>query len=214
MFRIANVGSPPSLSRARGPETVDAALRPRHQGRVETVASQDVHHPIDGVPFADAAGIEFHARMIEPYRLACRIELDELVSDVPARGRQCLRRRNAAGPSVEAPGSLQGTDRDIERSFGPAALLETDGYQSEQLRGYRNRVMRGPAVDEAPLAVRAIARQQAIEAAHLVEGGPDRSFHPIPVAPVQRDGERRSHRADTLAQPQDLGVRGRDHDGP
>ena len=92
--------------------------------------------------------------------------------------------------------------------------LEASGQQTERFGRERNRLLRGQPVDEAPLAVRAIGREQPVEPAHLVEGRVHRGLHPIPLTPVQDDREGRTHRAAALPQPQHLGRVRSGHDRP
>src|SRR5215470_15925291 len=60
--RILDLDPPTPRLRRRSPHTIDTATRPRHESDAEAVLSQYIHHPVDGVSFADAAGVHFHAR--------------------------------------------------------------------------------------------------------------------------------------------------------
>src|SRR4029077_855310 len=70
---IPDLNSPALFSRWRA-QAIDAASRRRDQRRVNAILLQDFYHAIDGVPFSDAARIQFDAGPGKPYGPVSRIQ--------------------------------------------------------------------------------------------------------------------------------------------
>ena len=60
--------------------------------------------PVQGITFADASQVQFHARLEQADRAGLGIELDELSADVSPGFGQLLGRRHAALAAGESPG--------------------------------------------------------------------------------------------------------------
>src|SRR6185369_17446244 len=105
--------------------SVNAAARTRHQGGPYAVLSQNFHHAIDCVPFADSARIHFHTGTIETHRPGIRVQPDVPVAHLGERRRHFRFVGQVAAPFIEAPNLHQRSHRDIERTFALPAVFDT-----------------------------------------------------------------------------------------
>src|SRR5690348_9741397 len=131
---------------------------------------------IDGVAFADAAGVKLNMGMVgKPNGAVCRIENDLLPADLLPQRLKLRLRRNAAMVEEESPGAHQRADGGVEGSAGAAAPIERSAEEGEGFWIGGDGVVRGFAVDPGELAARLIVAKQSFDPVDLIEA----DLHPL-----------------------------------
>ena len=98
-------------------------------GRDASVLPQSLHRGVEGVAFADAAEVDFHAGPIIGNGPPGRIEHHILESRLGPRFGQLRRSRHSASPSVKAPCLDEGTDGHVEGTG--RFLMDAPGQQQQ-----------------------------------------------------------------------------------
>src|SRR6478736_27281 len=63
---VLDLDRPPFRILGRRPNSINAAARSGDEGRSDAHFLQDRYHTVDGVTFADTAGVDLDARTVEP----------------------------------------------------------------------------------------------------------------------------------------------------
>ena len=156
---IADIDRPAARRIGRRAQAVNAAARPGHQRRIDGLPAQHVDHAIDGITFADAAGVEFHARPVEPHGAGPGVEMHMPVTGFFQCGHHFGAVRQMSRIFVKPPNLHQRAHRNIKRPFTLAAVFEAGRKQLKQLFGNPDRALGGVLVHTAPLAGGLIIRQ-------------------------------------------------------
>src|SRR5262249_34583813 len=124
----------------------DTASGPGHESGGNTLSFQYIYHSIDCVSLADTARVELHALPVEPHRPGSPVEVDMPVPRFRQGGLHHGAMRQATRSLIESPDLHQRPDRDVERPFALAAILQASGKDLEQLGRDLHRSLGGALV--------------------------------------------------------------------
>ena len=173
-----------------------------HQGGIDRHLAEDGHHAIHGVAFADAAGVELHARPVEPHRARRGVEMNVPIAGLLQRGHDFGAMRQMSRALIKPPNFHQRTHRNIKRPFTFAAVILASRQQLEQLLGNPDRAFGGVPVHAAPLARGLVIRQQVVQAPCLVKRRVGGGFHGHAAGTVEHHRIGRPHGVGALFQPE------------
>jgi alcohol dehydrogenase (cytochrome c) len=184
----------PSLEARRRPKGEERAASGTDEGGFDPVATQQIDGSIDRVTLPNPTHVQLDPGAVEANGPRGGIELDVPVADPVPHLEKLDVRRDAPASAEETPGLHQGSDGDVERTVGLAAVPQAFGDEVEQLGVHGDGTLGRLAVETRKRAVGLVVAHQPIDAVHFVERSLHVTRERLGVAPIGDDGVGARHR--------------------